>query len=234
MKEVTAQMGKFRNEALGTARTLGPVRVLSSVEAMRKGLDDAIASGDTDKIKAAAVKAKEQAGTLMSGGKLTNAQIKILETLESKTDHLAAEFGKWTGDPTEGKGLLKRLQLVIDDAGHEIVSQIADVRQRAMDQHLAPGTGIANTPAARERFLALNDGLFSSVKWQGKPVFDEGKRSTARQSSAPGVEATAPAPAKVLPIETAKDKAILAKALATRPGDPDYEDAQIWKRAHGR
>lgn len=172
VNDVNDRMNKYETQAVGTARTAGPVRVLSQIEAMRQGLEEAAASGDSDRIKAAAVKAKEQAGTLMSGGKLTNAQIQILHTLESTSDDLTAKIGKFTGKPTEGKGLIKRLTLLIDDAGNETVQQIGDIRQRGIDEHLGSG-GLAKTPEAKRTFLNRNKGLYGQVKWQGKQVFDE-------------------------------------------------------------
>ena len=75
---------------------------------MRRTLETAAASGDTDQIKTAMVKAKEQAGTLMSGGKMTVGQMKIMGELESSIDHMTATFGKWSGNPTEGAGAVRR------------------------------------------------------------------------------------------------------------------------------
>ena len=221
-KDINASMNKFETQAVGTSRTLGPVRVLSQVEAMRKGLDEAVASGDPDKIKAAAVKAKEQAGTLMSGGKLTNAQITILHTLESTSDELRAKVGKLTGNPTEGKGLIKRLSQLIDDAGTETVSQIADIRQRAMDQHLGPG-GAANTPAAKAEFLRRERGIFGTVSWKGKPVFKEGEDVDQRARGAAPVAPTA-APA------SKSDKAATAAAIVADQSHRSKYTASEWAR----
>lgn len=172
-KAVNDRMNKYEAQAVGTARTMGPVRVLSQIEAMRHGLDEAVASGDSDRIKAAAIKAKEQAGTIMSGGKLTNAQIKILHDLESSVDQMTATIGKFTGNPTEGKGAVRRLTYLIDNAGEETAQQIGDIRQRGVNEHLGPN-GLANTEEAKRTFLNRNKGLYSEVKWKGKRLFDEG------------------------------------------------------------
>jgi len=172
-KEVGKRMDDYSKQAVGTARTLGPVRVLSQVEALRTGLDEAVASGDPARLKAATVKAMEQAGTLMSGGKLTNAQIAILHELESKQDAMDAAIGKWTGDPTTGKGLVKRLTYLIDDAGNELAKQVADIRQRGIDENLGPG-GLAKTEEAKRIFMNRNRGLYGQAKWQGRPLFEEG------------------------------------------------------------
>ena len=152
---------------------------------------------------------------------------------------MAATIGKWTGDPTEGKGLLKRLGYVIDDAGKEIVGQIADIRQRAMDEHLGPG-GLAKTPEAKQTFLNRSNGLFSSVTWQGKPVFDEGAQSTQRrEQAAPGApqSATPSAPVKINPDVFSKlsvgDKAKVGLIQQVKPGEPRYQAGQDWLRAHG-
>lgn len=172
VNEIDKQFDPIQDQAVGTARTLGPVRTLSQVEGVRHGMEEAIKSGDKGRLKAATVKAMEQAGTLMSGGKLTNAQIKILHELESKQDQLTSEIGKWTGEPVPGKGLVKRLMDLIEGAGDEYAAQIADVRERGMKQFLGPG-GIADTEQKKRRFLNLNAGAFGSVRWKGKPVFEE-------------------------------------------------------------
>lgn len=177
-KDVNKRMDVYEKQAVGNAKSPGPVRVLSQIEAMRHGLEEAAASGDSDQIKAAVTKAKEQAGTLMSGGKLTNAQITILHGLESTGDELTAKIGKFTGNPTEGSGLIKRLTMIIDDAGRESVEQIKDLRQRAINEHLGPN-GLANTPEAKRTFLNRNAGIYSEAKWRGKPLFQEGSGTAA-------------------------------------------------------
>ncbi len=131
-------------------------------------------TGDSDKIIAAALKAKEQAGTIMSGGKMTQAQANMLHDLESTADQLQAKIGKFTGNPTAGAGAVSRLSQLIDDAGHETLAQISDIRNRSMKAMLRPG-GAADTPEKKRAFLNRNAGLFSEVKWRGKPAFDEGK-----------------------------------------------------------
>jgi hypothetical protein len=55
---------------------------------------------------------------------------------------------------------------------------------------------------------------------------------------APAAAPTAPTPAsggggKKLEIKTATDKALAATARRLKPGDPNYESAQMWLRAHG-
>lgn len=186
-KDVNKRMDAYEKQAIGNAKSLGPVRVLSQIEAMRQGLEEAAASGDSDRIKAAVTKAKEQAGTLMSGGKLTNAQIQILHGLESTSDELTAKIGKFTGNPTEGKGLVKRLTNIIDDAGNDTVQQIGDIRQRGINEHLAPG-GLADTEEKKRTFNNRNAGLYSQVKWHGKSLFDEGKNAGGAETSrAPSV-----------------------------------------------
>jgi hypothetical protein len=225
-KAVNARMDKYQAEAIGNARTPGPVNKLSQIEEMRQTLDDAVKTGDSDRIKAAAIKAKEQAGTIMSGGKLTNAQIKILHELSSTADEVTSSIGKFTGNPTEGAGVVRRLRMVINDAGKETSEQVATLRERAMNEHLGPG-GLANTPEAKRTFLNRANGLFSGAEWEGKRLFKEGENAAARAE-----QGTAPAP-KVIPIRTLNDQLLQKKALATLPNDPFYDNAQLWLRTHG-
>jgi hypothetical protein len=211
-KEVNKRMESYQKEAIGNAKSQGPVRVLSQVEAMRHGLDEAVKSGDSDKIKAAAIKAKEQAGTLMSGGKLTQAQLKILHELESTTDEMVSKIGKFTGSPTEGAGAVKRLQQVIDDAGTETLAQISDIRQRGINEHLGPN-GLAKSEEAKRTFMNRNAGLYSMVKWHGKPVFDEGK--TGAMSSGTGEQATkTPGGSVAVPADASERAAKAQRAMA--------------------
>lgn len=178
----------FRTEAIGTPRSPGPVAELSKIEEMRKTLEDAAKSGDTDKIKTAMVKAKEQAGTLMSGGKMTVAQVKIMHDLESKVDEFVSTYGKWTGNPTEGAGAVRRLTGLIETAGDETAARVKSIRDRAMEQHLAPG-GAANTPEKKRAFENENAGVFSGTEWRGKRLFQEGEKAAARQGGGPAPQA---------------------------------------------
>jgi hypothetical protein len=230
-KDVNKRMDVYEKQAVGNAKSPGPVRVLSQVEAMRKGLEDAAASGDSDRIKAAVTKAKEQAGVLMSGGKLTNAQIQILHGLESTGDEIVAKIGKFTGNPTEGRGLIKRLTNIIDDAGNETVEQIKDIRQRGINEHLGSG-GLADTAEKKRTFMNRNNGLYSEVKWKGQSIFDEGKGSGGSQSAPEPVKPKGPPPLQYNP-QSNSDRALATKARMTKPGDPNYASAQRWLSAHG-
>lgn len=211
-KEINDRMNKYENQAVGTARTLGPVRVLSQIEAMRQSMDEAVKSGDSDRIKAAMVKAKEQAGTIMSGGKMTNAQIKIMHDLESTADEITAKIGKFTGNPTEGAGAVRRLTDLIHNAGDETLKQISDIRQRGMEEMVGPG-GAAATDEKKATFMRRNAGLYSEVKWMGKHAFDEGRNAAAR--GAGGSER----PAVAVPSDhgEAFEKLQRAKAAAKNP-----------------
>lgn len=224
-KEVNKRMDAYQKEAIGNAKSQGPVRVLSQVEAMRQGLEDAVKSGDSDKIKAAAIKAKEQAGTLMSGGKLTNAQITILKELESTTDHMVSTIGKFTGSPTEGAGAVKRLTQVIEDAGTETLAQIGDIRQRGINEHLRPG-GLAKTEESKRTFMNRNTGLYSEVRWKGKPIFDEGKGGATSIPGSAGVKSTGdPSGAVTVPADAAERTAKAQRALSAL-NNPSLTPAQ--------
>lgn len=200
----------FRTEAIGTPRSPGPVAELSKIEEMRKTLDDAAKSGDTDKIKTAMVKAKEQAGTLMSGGKMTVAQVKIMHDLESKVDEFVSTYGKWTGNPTEGAGAVRRLTGLIETAGDETAARVKSIRDRALEQHLAPG-GAANTPEKKRAFENENAGVFSGAEWRGKRLFQEGEKAATRQGGGPAPQAKS---------VSSGEKAKAMKWLADHPGDP--------------
>jgi hypothetical protein len=212
------------------------VRELATIEGVREGLAKAAESGDSNQIKAAMVKAKEQAGTLMSGGKMTVGQQKLIEELNSSVDHFVSTFGKWSGSPAEGQGAVQRLQTLIEQAGQESSQKVADIRQRAVNAHLAPETGKADTPEKKKYFLGEMNGLFSEAKFHGKPLFDEGKRlsrvNAEGGSGAPEAPAKKAAPLKFNP-EDNKDAALAAQARRTKPGDPNYDSAQRWLAAHG-
>lgn len=218
-KDIDTAVKEFKEQIVGTARTKGLGPQLNAVEAMREGLEKAIKSGNQDAIKAASVKAMEQAGTLMSGGKLTNAQIHILDTLKSSPDQWMEKWGQMTGQPVAGKGFLGRLRMLIDGAGDEMAEQIKQVREAGMNEFLGPG-GMADTPGKKAHFLQRNTGMYSGLSWKGKKLFPEDAKAMAGGEGA--------APASSGPSRAERARAIL-KDPAKKARLSDQELAQIVK-----
>jgi hypothetical protein len=171
-KQITDDFKTFREQTVGTTKSAGPGKVLGTIEGVRNSMEEAIASKDKGRLKAATVKAMEQAGALMSGGKLTNAQIQILHELQSAQDAMVAKIGYWTGEPQSGRGLVKRLMDLIDSAGNEQLGLVSKAREGAYGQMLGPG-GTADTPEKKRRFLNLAKGTWSQLTWKGQHPFNE-------------------------------------------------------------
>ena len=223
VKKVENSMEKYRVEAVGTPKSAGPVKTLAQIEEMRETLDKAVKTGNSDEIIAAAVKAQEQAGTIMSGGKMTVGQMKILGEMKSAADELRSKIGHFTGKPQEGAGYVKRLGKLIDDAGNETANLVGGVRDRAIDEHLGPG-GTADNPAAKRAFLNKSKGIFGQAKWKGQKLFEEQGGAGAQQGGGP-------------PALTDQQRALRVKAQQTvkdPKADPQTKrDAQAFLDATG-
>ena len=210
-KQINKRMDAYEKEAVGSGKSPGPLTSLDKVNTVRESFRDAVKSGDAERIKAEAVKVSEMAGTLMSGGKTTNYQGKLLEQLKSASDELVEKGSRLLGDPTEGKSYLSRLGNLLDTSADEYAKQTSSNRDRAMREHLDEG-GSADTPEKKRVFTNRVKGLFGSAKHNGKTLFAEGGAD----------QAPAAAPAAV-------DRVALAKAAIQDPEATPAEKAQAKK-----
>lgn len=187
-KQINKRMDAYEKEAVGSTKSPGPLTSLQRVEDMRETMQQALASKDPAQIKAASTQLTEMAGSLMSGGKTTNAQVKLLEEMKSTADEAIAKGSKIFGNPTEGAAYVKKLGSILDNASNEYRSQVEAIRGRAMNEHLGEG-GSADTPEKKRVVMNRVKGLFGGAKQNGKALFHEGG---ADQPAAPAAQ---PAPA---------------------------------------
>lgn len=89
----------------------------------------------------------------------------------------------------------------------------------------------ANDQRLRDVIEAQSKSMFGDIV-NPKKSSKKGEGGTPETKAAPA--SSEAKVAKVIPIETAKDKALYIRAKSVKPGDPDYDDAQTWLRAHGK
>jgi len=189
-KQIHKRMDAYEKEAVGTPKSPGPLTSLQRVEDMRETMQKALASKDPGQIKAASTQLTEMAGSLMSGGKTTNAQVKLLEEMKSTADKAIAAGSKIFGNPTEGAAYVQKLGTILDNASSEYRSQVEAIRGRAMQEHLGEG-GSADTPEKKRLVMNRVKGLFGGAKQNGKALFQEG----GSEQPAPAAPAAQPGPA---------------------------------------
>jgi len=192
-KQINKRMDAYEKEAVGTPKSPGPITSLQRVEDMRVTMQQALASKDPAQIKAASTQLTEMAGSLMSGGKTTNTQAKLLEEMKSTADEAIAKGSKIFGNPTEGAAYVKKLGSILDNASNEYRSQVETIRGRAMQEHLGEG-GSADTPEKKRVVMNRVKGLFGGAKQNGKALFQEGGSEQPAAQAAPAAQPGPAAP----------------------------------------
>lgn len=168
--DVSKQMDKIQSELEGT-NGKGPASQYSRIRAMTGELSKAMASGNSDDVKARVTGLIEEAGGMLSGGKTTKNTVALLEGLKSLGDEAKNKWSHITGSPTEGAGFVNRLQNLFNGVAGEKKSEISDIRDRAVTQTLGNDVGTATSKAARRHVMGRISGLFNQTDESGKPVF---------------------------------------------------------------
>src|SRR3569623_272858 len=219
-KQINKRMDAYEKEAVGTPKSPGPITSLQRVEDMRVTMQQALASKDPAQIKAASTQLTEMAGSLMSGGKTTNTQAKLLEEMKSTADEAIAKGSKIFGNPTEGAAYVKKLGSILDNASNEYRSQVETIRGRAMQEHLGEG-GSADTPEKKRVVMNRVKGLFGGAKQNGKALFQE---VGSEQPAAQAAPAAQPGPAAPMTreqkLEILRQRGIVKKCRSRLPRSP--------------
>lgn len=126
----------------------GPGTQYDRLKAMGGVLKNAIEGGD----RTAATSVLEEAGGMLSGGKSTRTTVELLHELKSTSDDLSSKWGKITGDPGESAAYTKRLSDLLGRVAVEKKNEIAEIRQRYVEQEMGEH-GFSKGGPAKERVL---------------------------------------------------------------------------------
>jgi hypothetical protein len=160
VKDIDKRADTYEKEAVGNAKSPGPIGQVQRINGMQNSLSRAIASGDQAAAKAAIASITEEAGGMMSGGKTTAATIKILhENMASASDELAAKWGYLTGNPGASEAFQKRIGNMLKGLKEEKLGQAKDIQDR-FDKELG---ATATSEPAKARLKARREGIFSGM-----------------------------------------------------------------------
>ncbi len=209
-KEVHDDIKSYETRTEGrTVNVRGKVGVVTGIQSLRKQLNDAMSSGDTGRMKAAAIAVQEKAGSLLSGGKTTNFQGHIIESPKTMQDQIQEGIGKFTNSPAAGKSYMKSLVDLLNTVEQSHLTEVDEARDMDVQRLLGAG-GLGRTEKGKAAAMNLINTRYEGVKnADGSPRY-QGEHTQA---------APAPKPAGY----SAKDVAGAKKVLAD-PGSYAPED----------
>ncbi len=189
----------------------GSAVIVDKIQSLKQELDAAEKSGDGKRIKAAVTAIKESSGSILSGGKTTNYQGKIIGDAKTLQDKIDEQIGAMTGNTTEGKRYVKALGSLLNGMEETHLKDVDKHRTYAVQKLEGPG-GAASTPRTKAKADNLMTSWFGSVRNpDGTPRYQEGGATP----NAPAATPTAGGPRAYSP----HDDEALAWANAN-PKDP--------------
>ncbi len=207
----------------------GVVQAAQKLYEVQKNLKDAVASGDESRITQAIVAAQEQAGNILSGGKVTHEQSRLIASTKTFADNATSKIGYFTNNPKQGREFVKNMGILLGDSYQEKLGLVDSTRNKTVNRLLGKG-GIAKTPVARDRANNIIETIFGEVS------NNDGSRrynNNPADFNAQGKPLNAPAPAPTtnnIPIVEVKAKppsAVVerAKAALADPKTPSDQRA---------
>jgi hypothetical protein len=145
-----------------TVNVRGKVQVVADIQALKRQLHDAIDSGDTGRMRAAAIAIQEKTGSILSGGKTTNFQGHIIESPKTLQDNITENLGKITGKPTAGKAYLQSLDDLLSTVERSHLEDVDHARDEDVARLLGKG-GKGRTPGAKENAVNLIGSRYDHV-----------------------------------------------------------------------
>jgi len=155
-----------RYEARTEGRTInvkGQIKTVHEIQALRRQLDAAVASGDPSRMKAATVAISEKAGSVLSGGKTTQFQGKIIDSPKTFQDELQEKIGHWTNQPQVGKAYLQSLRDLLNTVEGSHLEDVDLALKQDKGRLLGPG-GVGRTQSAKANAMNLIQSRYGEVQ----------------------------------------------------------------------
>lgn len=121
----------------------GPGTALDKIEAMRVGMQKAIASGDGT----AATPLLEELGGMLKGGQTSKITVELFEGLKSSGDKFKETWNRVTGDPGASADYQKRLNHILDNIAEEKRAQVDSITKRAETERASHRPGAPSAPS---------------------------------------------------------------------------------------
>jgi hypothetical protein len=108
----------------GTARSPGPIARRESARAIIKGIDEAVASKDPERIKAAIASAREQSSRILTGAAPTSQSMHLVTEMQGLMSKAEGAISSLAGSPTEGKQFVRSIHKLVEGIERENTEQI--------------------------------------------------------------------------------------------------------------
>lgn len=142
----------------GTARSPGPIARRESARAILKGIDDAVASKDPERIKAAIASAREQSSRILTGAAPTSQSMHLVTEMQGIMSKAEGMLSSLAGSPTEGKQFVRSIHKLVEGIETENTDQIKAAKKIAAGKFKS--TNAYKNPSMREAGLARINAVY--------------------------------------------------------------------------